>query len=121
MTRKRKMTRTNLGPHFSEGSRQIFIFCETNGLQPREVSKKLGFCLGLLHRHMWGDQRPDLASGIAYEDVLGINPRLFFDPPRRRFVLPALRSVASPRPPGVGRSRPSTANGSASEASATVS
>ena len=92
--RAMNMTRTTVGPHFSEGSRQLWLIMERDGTSAESLRARLGFARGVLNRHLYGDQRPDLESAYRILDKTGVEPRLFLQQPKRRFVLPGCR----PRP-----------------------
>jgi hypothetical protein len=85
------MSRRHVGPHFSEGSRQLWLIVEREGHSVEWLRRRLGSCKGVTNRHLYGDSRPDLERAYRILDEFGIDPRLFLIPPRRRFVLPGAR------------------------------
>jgi len=86
-----KKPRTTVGHEFSEGSRQLWLLMEAEGLSIEALRYRVGFGRGVLNRHLYGVQRPDLESAFRIFDHTGIEPRLFLVKPKGPFVLPGCR------------------------------
>jgi len=69
----------------------MWLVLEREGKSAEWLRHRLGFGKGVTNRHLYGDQRPDLESAFRIYDAFGIDPRLFLQAPRSRFVLPGAR------------------------------
>jgi hypothetical protein len=88
---RKKKPRMSVGHEFSEGSRQLWLHMEAAGMSIEALRHRVGFGRGVLNRHLYGDQRPDLESAFRILDHTGVEPRLFLVKPCEPFVLPGCR------------------------------
>lgn len=83
--------RVSLGPHFSEGSRLLWVAVERRGR--RDVLSMLGVHESSLSRYLYGDKEILLRVAIRAEEMLGIPPRSWVSKPARPFKVPAARAA----------------------------
>ena len=79
-----------LGPHFSEGARLLWLLMERQGWTQSELRRRLCAHLGEVTRILYGDRFPRLAVA-AEAERLGVHVAAWQQKPRLRFVPPAAR------------------------------
>ena len=80
-----------LGPHFSEGARQLWLAWRSHGGSMRKFAGCLALSPSTLHKLLYGRARPGLACAFmiaSYAPVVG--PHLWLVAPRAAFALPKL-------------------------------
>lgn len=88
-------TRTELGPHFSEGARLLWVFMESRGMSQGALMRLLGTKAGVIPRWLYGVTRPGLDWAMKVRDALGIAPEEWTRDPTAPFVPPAARADES--------------------------
>jgi transcriptional regulator with XRE-family HTH domain len=84
MTTQHPMSRTTLGPHFSEGARQLWRVVE-RGVSQEEIRRAIGLGRGMVHRFLYGDRKMSLDVAVRIETAFGIRPALWLEPSTRPF------------------------------------
>ena len=84
-----KFFRTNLGPHFTEGARRLWLRMGELGWDQPRVSREIGAGGGTLHKLMYGDRKIGLPLANAIKEKLGIDTELWGKAPTEAFVPPA--------------------------------
>ena len=85
--------RQTLGDKFSEGSRQMWTQIEKRGWSMADLTRAMNWAPGMAYRYLFGDRRPDHLMTLRIEAVLGIAPKSFLEPPKRKFAPPAARAA----------------------------
>jgi hypothetical protein len=84
-----KFFRTNLGPHFSEGTRQTWLKLRELGWSLARTSAEIGAKSGVLHKILYGDREPNRSLSTAIKATLGVEQALWDAPPVEVFLPPA--------------------------------
>ena len=109
-------SKTRLGKHFSEGSRQLWILVEARGWTqaalaadirahrpPRagqqqtgnaDQSKPRRVITSVVSRWLYGERAPDRTSAILLQELYGIDVTLWSKAPVEPFLPPAARDAA---------------------------
>lgn len=90
MTTQHLMTRTFLGPTFSEGARLMWTRVILNGTSQESIRRALGLGRGMVPRFLYGDRRISLEVAVRVQEAFGIEAKLWLAPPTRPFDLTSL-------------------------------
>lgn len=77
--------RTNLGPQFSEGARQLWLALARLGWSQTKARANLGVAAGMLSRWLFGDRKPDIDWANKIQVLFGVEQRLWSEPPAEPF------------------------------------
>ena len=95
----RRLTRTTLGPSFSEGARLLWGVLLRRGLSQVDLAAMLRDPNGVpvkqstVNRWLYGERRPSLGIVVQFADLFRIPARAWSLKPSRRFVLPAAKDL----------------------------
>ncbi len=89
-----KLFRTTLGPHFSEGCRQLWLLMAERGWEQPRMSSELEAGPGTLNKLLYGDRRIGFRLSLLIENKLGIKQRTFGVMPLKPFAPPAAVAAA---------------------------
>jgi hypothetical protein len=92
-----KPFRTTLGPHFSEGARQLWLRMAERGWEQPRLSAEVEAGPGTINKILYGDRRVGARLSVRFEEVLGIRPRAFLELPLKEFAPP--HAVAAQQQP----------------------
>ena len=88
-TAKRRVTyRSELGPKFSEGARQIWLRAASRRLSDPELAAKSGIDRSSIFKYKWGDVRPGRVHADRLFRALGIKPSMFDEAPVEKNFVP---------------------------------
>lgn len=79
--------RVELGEHFSEGARLIWVRIAALKMTPSEFVTRKGWRRGSLFKYMHGDQKPNRVWAQLLQTELNIDPSDFDRKPVRTFDL----------------------------------
>jgi hypothetical protein len=96
-----KYFRTELGPHFSEGARQVWLKMLERGWSLARTSTETGAGSGTLHKLLYGDRGVGRPLSMAFEAKFGVEQRLWDVPPTEAFLPPAA-AADEPAQPSTG-------------------
>ena len=90
----RKLYRSELGAHFSEGARQLWIVLQRAKETQDGAGARLHVSRGYVCRILYGDFCPGLDLCLRMQKEYGINPGLWLKKPKSVFIPPAARPAA---------------------------
>lgn len=85
--------RTELGEHFSEGARLLWVGAEERSWSQRRLGRELGAYEGEIMGVLYGDKRPRIEIVAAAERVLGTPASAWVSKPLKAFDPPAARAA----------------------------
>lgn len=89
-----KPNRTDLGPHFSEGARLLWLAIQRESLPSARAADSIDADASLFHRWLYGERKPGRAHGSALAERFGISLDQWDTEPTEPFSPPgAMRSV----------------------------
>lgn len=94
-------SRTELGPHFSEGARLLWNAKENQSLSHGGIARLIGATGGVVPRWLYGDTRPSWNWASKLFVTFGIPLVAWTEPPSRPFTLPAARETTPTPPDGI--------------------
>lgn len=84
-----------LGKHFSEGSRLVWLWLEQNNVRQadleREVRERASVSVGHLNRVLYGERPCSLEIAVALRDITGTPVEAWTQPPAEEWTPRALR------------------------------
>jgi hypothetical protein len=86
-----KMSRVNLGKHFSEGARILWKWLGSEPGRQNQLRTELGMRQGQLTPILYGDHRPKTEIAMRIRRVCGIDLALWILDPQEPFIPPAAR------------------------------
>ena len=80
--------RTDLGEHFNEGARRLWLAMAKRHETAEDVTRKLGVARGMVGRWLYGDRRPDRLSTQKLVEKYRIPATAWDSPPEVAFEIP---------------------------------
>jgi plasmid maintenance system antidote protein VapI len=93
-TPRRSLTKSRLGPHFSEGSRLLWGELEGRELTQADAEDELECARGTVSRLLYGTRRCGLDLALVVLAKFGIPIVAWREEPSEDFVLPACREAS---------------------------
>lgn len=83
--------RTDLGPRFNEGARQLWLALEARGITHAKAARALGWDRATATRALYGDVLPRIGLLVEVNRAFGVDLALWAIPPVEPFIPPAAR------------------------------
>jgi hypothetical protein len=96
---QQRFSRRKLGPKFSEAARQLWIALEERGWGQNEAMRQLELPSGQISKLLYGERKAGRVWSGRFKDQLGIEERLWDEPPVIPFIPPAARKTAARKAP----------------------
>ena len=93
MASRTDLRRTDLGEHFSEGSRLLWQILEKKGWTQSQLREALGAHPGEISKLLYGDKKPRFDLIVEASRKFKIKAERWDEPPRVAFVPPAARAA----------------------------
>ena len=91
----RQLSRTGLGPHFSEGNRLLWVATRKRKIGHTQLAEMLGIKQNTAHRYMYGDRKLPLDLMLRVQKLFpSVRLPTFAVPPTRPFAPPGLERAS---------------------------
>jgi len=89
-----RLSRQTLGPKFSEGARQLWLFLARHRWTQADAAREMGLPSGQLSKILYGERKPGREWATKFQERAKIKPALWDQEPLELFAPPAAPKAA---------------------------